>query len=109
MDLVIRNFKNFMTKTYYNKLRMDKKKPSQRRCYECKELGHYIADCPKLKNKSNEEKKYKEKSKEFKKKYQGRAHIGEEWDSDCNTWLIKGHKPSNHIRARIKSHVYTTE
>ena len=22
---------------------------------------------------------------------------------------IKGHKPSNHIRARIKSHVYTTE
>ena len=27
----------------------------------------------------------------------------------CNTWLIKGHKPSNHIRARIKSHVYTTE
>ena len=27
----------------------------------------------------------------------------------CNTWFIKGHKPSNHIRARIKSHVYTTE
>ena len=27
----------------------------------------------------------------------------------CNTRLIKGHKPSNHIRARIKSHVYTTE
>ena len=23
--------------------------------------------------------------------------------------FIKGHKPSNHIRARIKSHVYTTE
>jgi len=27
----------------------------------------------------------------------------------CNTWFIKGHKPSNHIRARIKSHVYTIE
>ena len=27
----------------------------------------------------------------------------------CNTRFIKGHKPSNHIRARIKSHVYTTE
>ena len=27
----------------------------------------------------------------------------------CNTWFIKGHKPSNHIRTRIKSHVYTTE
>ena len=27
----------------------------------------------------------------------------------CNTQFIKGHKPSNHIRARIKSHVYTIE
>ena len=27
----------------------------------------------------------------------------------CNTRFINGHKPSNHIRARIKSHVYTTE
>src|SRR6185436_6161217 len=30
-------------------------------------------------------------------------------DIACNTRFIKGHKPSNHIRARIKSHVYTTE
>ena len=27
----------------------------------------------------------------------------------CNTRFIKEHKPSNHIRVRIKSHVYTTE
>src|SRR6185437_7830830 len=27
----------------------------------------------------------------------------------CNTRFIQGHKPSNHIRARIKSHIYTTE
>ena len=27
----------------------------------------------------------------------------------CNTRFIKGHKPSNNIRARIKSHVYTTK
>src|SRR6185312_16448585 len=27
----------------------------------------------------------------------------------CNTRFIKGHKPSNHICARIKSHVYTIE
>ena len=27
----------------------------------------------------------------------------------CNTWFTEGHKPSNHIRARIKSHIYTTE
>ena len=27
----------------------------------------------------------------------------------CNTRFKKGHKRSNHIRARIKSHIYTTE
>ena len=27
----------------------------------------------------------------------------------CNNRFTKEHKPSNHIRARIKSHVYTTE
>jgi len=27
----------------------------------------------------------------------------------CNTRFIKEHKPRNHIRARIKSHVYTIE
>ena len=27
----------------------------------------------------------------------------------CNTRFTKGHKPSNHIHARIKSHLYTTE
>ena len=30
-------------------------------------------------------------------------------DSKCNTRFIKGHKPSNHIHARIKSHVYSIE
>ena len=68
MTLVMRNFKKFMKKKFYKKDGYDKKKPNHRRCYECKELGHYIADCPKLKNKKKEEKKYKEKSKDFKKK-----------------------------------------
>ena len=31
------------------------------------------------------------------------------WDSFCNTRFTKGYKPSNHIRARIKSHVYRIE
>jgi hypothetical protein len=44
-------------------------------------VGHYIADCPQLKNKEKEEKRYKEKSKDYKKKYQGHAHIGQEWES----------------------------
>ena len=39
----------------------------------------------------------------------GVAHRGRGADGFCNTRFIKEHKPSNHIRARIKSHVYTTE
>jgi hypothetical protein len=76
MALVLRNFKKFIKK-YYKK-GGDDKKPSQRRCYECKEVDHYITDCPQLKNKEREEKRYKEKSKDYKKKYQGHAHIGQE-------------------------------
>jgi hypothetical protein len=40
MALVLRNFKKFMKKKYYNKGADDKKKLSQRRCYEGKEVGH---------------------------------------------------------------------
>jgi hypothetical protein len=69
MALVLRNFKKFMKKKYYKKGGDDKKKSSQRRCYECKEVGHYIANCPQLKNKKKDEKRYKEKSKDYKKKY----------------------------------------
>jgi hypothetical protein len=45
-------------------------------------------------------------------------HDGSSWPSYrnsgcalfcCNTRFTKGHKPSNHICARIKSHVYTIE
>ena len=64
----MRNFKKFMKKKFHKKDGYDKKKPNHRRCYECKELGHYIADCPKLKNKEKEERKYKEKSKDNVKK-----------------------------------------
>jgi hypothetical protein len=39
MVLVLRKFKKFMKKKYYKKCGDDKKKPSQRRCYECKEGG----------------------------------------------------------------------
>jgi hypothetical protein len=64
MALVLRNFKKFMKEKYYKKGGDNKKRSSQIRCYECKEVGHYIADCPQLKNKEKEEKRYKEKSKD---------------------------------------------
>ncbi|RLN34863.1 hypothetical protein C2845_PM03G11130 [Panicum miliaceum] len=81
MALVLRNFKHFMKKKSYKRNGDDKKRPQQRRCYVCKEVGHYIADCPQLKNRAKEEKKYKEKSKNYKKKYQDQAHVGKEWES----------------------------
>jgi hypothetical protein len=82
--MMLKNFKKFM------KRRGDKKPVHQRRCYECGEKGHYIADCPHKKNDKEDnkskdkyhdkEKKYKEKSKEYKKKH-GNAHVGEGWES----------------------------
>ena len=39
----------------------------------------------------------------------GNHTLGMKAQNMCNTRFIKGHKPSNHIRARIKSHVYTIE
>jgi hypothetical protein len=67
MALVLRKFKKFMKKKYYKKHGDDKKKPSQRRCYGCNEVGNYIADCLQLNNKEKEEKRYKEKIKDYKK------------------------------------------
>jgi hypothetical protein len=61
----------------------ERKKKSQRKCYECGEYGHFIAECPNNMNKNEEEKKYKENSKEYKNKYQRRAHVGQQWDSPC--------------------------
>jgi hypothetical protein len=82
--MMVKNFKKFM------KRRGDKKPVHQRKCYECGEKGHYIANYPhkkndkednKLKDKYHDkEKKYKEKSKEYKKKH-GNAHVGEGWES----------------------------
>jgi hypothetical protein len=76
----IRNFKKFLKRRSFKKGGDDKRK-SQRRCYQCGEYGHFIAECPKKKNKEEEEKKYKDKSKEYKKRFQGHAHVGQEWDS----------------------------
>src|SRR6266498_1029371 len=69
---------------YNNQKRRNKKRP----CYECGEIGHFIAECPKKKNEGKKEwrkDKYKKEDKNKgykKKKYHGYAHVGEEWDSE---------------------------
>jgi hypothetical protein len=77
----IRKYKKFLKSRASRKGGDERKKKSQRKCYECGEYGHFIAECPKNKNKNEEEKKFKERSKEYKNKYQGRAHVGQQWDS----------------------------
>jgi hypothetical protein len=76
----IKKYKKFLKSRTSRNDNEERKKKSQRKCYECGEYGHFIAECPKNKNKNEEEKKYK-KSKEYKNKYQGRAHVGQQWDS----------------------------
>jgi hypothetical protein len=74
----IRKYKKFLKSRASKKGSDERKKKSQRKCYECGEYGHFIAEFPKNKKKNEEEKKYKEKSKEYKNKYQGRAHVGQQ-------------------------------
>uniref|UniRef100_K3ZCQ4 CCHC-type domain-containing protein n=1 Tax=Setaria italica TaxID=4555 RepID=K3ZCQ4_SETIT len=78
ITFAIRNYKKFLKKKAFKKNGDDRRKTSQRRCYKCKEVGHFIADYPHKKNKEMEEKRYKETSKDYKKKYQDQAHIGQE-------------------------------
>jgi hypothetical protein len=77
----IRKYKQFLKFRTSREGGDERKRKSQRKCYECGEYGHFIVECPKNNNKNEEEKKYKEKSKEYKNKYQGRAHVGQQWDS----------------------------
>ena len=94
MALFMRRFKKFVKKNDYGKYKRDapKRRTSKRACYECGEVGHFIADCPnKKKSKDKEEYKGKSTSKPYnkhkthKKKYSGHAHIGEEWDSNSDS------------------------
>jgi hypothetical protein len=77
----IRKYKKFLKSRNSRKCGDERRKKSQRKCYECGEYGHFIVECPKNKNKNEAERKFKEKSKEYKNKYQGRAHVGQQWDS----------------------------
>jgi hypothetical protein len=51
----IRKYKKFLKSRASRKGGDERKKKSQRKCYECGEYGHFIAECPKNKNKNDEE------------------------------------------------------
>jgi hypothetical protein len=77
-DCLCHKYKKFLKSRASRKGGDERKKKSQRTFYECGEYGHFFAKCLKNKNKNEEEKKYKGKSKEYKNKYQGRAHVGQQ-------------------------------
>ncbi|XP_040382230.1 uncharacterized protein LOC121054985 [Oryza brachyantha] len=80
LALLVHKFKKFLHKKSHGRKDEDRyKRQSKKTCYECKEFGRFIADCPKL-VKSKED---KGKTKYFKRR-PGRAHIGEEWFSSDN-------------------------
>jgi hypothetical protein len=52
----IRKYKKFLKSRASRKGGDERRKKSQRKCYECGEYGHFIAECPENKNKNEEEK-----------------------------------------------------
>ncbi|OEL32377.1 hypothetical protein BAE44_0006604, partial [Dichanthelium oligosanthes] len=80
--LVIKNLKRFFKKKGFKKGYGDKDKKKKRKFFECHEEGHFIMDCPYKKSKDRDKSNNEEKRKNHKEKYQGQAHIGQEWDSD---------------------------
>jgi hypothetical protein len=82
MELVIKRFKTALKgcKEYPNK----NKSKGKRSCFKCGKYGHFIAQCPENDNDQAQEKKGKERKKNY-MKTKGKALISKEWDSDCSS------------------------
>jgi hypothetical protein len=88
MAFFIKNFRRVMKKTNFrnfgkNKSKYEPRRRSNKPCFGCKKIGHFIADCPeeKKKNKDTKESSFK-RDKPRHKKYSSEAHLGQEWVSN---------------------------
>ena len=82
MAFFIKNFRRVLRKGNFRNFGTNKKYESRRRsnrpCFGCNKVGHFIADCPeeKIKNKDNNESSSKKDKSRYKKKG-GEAHLGQ--------------------------------
>jgi hypothetical protein len=115
MTLFIKNYNKFMAKRRALKENKGEKPRtrSKRLCYNCGKNRHFIAQCPyerreEYENNNKKDNIYtkdKKNKKYYKKKSYGEAHIGQEWDSndesfdldseDMTTITIKGNSSSS--------------
>ena len=86
MAFFIKNFTRVLKKSNFRNFNKNKKyepkRRSNRQCFGCNKVGHFIADCPeeKKKNKNTKESTCKRDRSRYKKQA-GEAHLGQEWDS----------------------------
>src|SRR5438128_7346936 len=88
--MFIKSFKRIIkggNKFRRNFVDKQKRRNKKRLCYECGEIGHFIAECPKKKNEGKKEwrkDKYKKEDKNKgykKKKYHGHAPMKKGWQT----------------------------
>jgi hypothetical protein len=82
----IKNFRRVLRKSNFRNFSKNKhelRKRSNKPCFSCKKIGHFIADCPEEKKKNKDTKESSsERDKPRYKIRAGEAHLGQEWDSN---------------------------
>jgi hypothetical protein len=87
MTLFVRKFNKMFKKSGFLNKSKDKdkiktKRTSKRPCFGCDKEGHFIAECPNIKVRRRDT----NKNDKNKKKEVGEAHLGEEWDSNDDSF-----------------------
>jgi hypothetical protein len=78
--MMVKNFRKFLN---FSK-NPTSSRSSKKTCFECGSNDHFVANCPKKKNKEGKpqkEKNFKKKYASLKKKVAHHAHLGMEWES----------------------------